>query len=130
MQAQYRAHLSLLGIALILTVSGCAFGPTFRGSIQPLSNSDIVVVRAVAHQKANGIQIDGDVRRTNGYATRIVGHLHIVGLDAHGNVVAETDAPWGEFMNRRFRLAYFRAILKSADTSAIISIRIEPVIAP
>lgn len=34
-------------------------------------------------------------------------------------VIASTDAPWGEFMNRRFRLAYFKAFLEVEDPSAI-----------
>ena len=44
-----------------------------------------------------------------------------------GVIVASTDAPWGEFMNRRFRLAYFKAFLKTDDPGAITAISVEPV---
>jgi len=114
-------------LALSLTVAGCAAGPAFRGPIQIASNSKIVVVSATARQKPEGILVGGDVRRTNGYAGSVPGHLHVVGRDASGNVIATTDAPWGEFMNRRFRLAYFKAFLAAANPSAIVKISVEPV---
>lgn len=89
------------------------------------SNTEIAVVRATARQKPEGILVAGDVRRTNGYAGTVPGHLHVVGRDSSGNVVATTDAPWGEFMNRRFRLAYFKAFLQTANPSAIVKISVE-----
>lgn len=74
--------------------------------------------------------VGGDVRRTNGYATPVPGHLHVIGRDSNGNVVAENDAPWGEFMNRRFRLAYLKAHLQTATPATITTIAIEPVTSP
>jgi hypothetical protein len=94
-----------------------------------MSNADIVVVRANAHRKADGILIYGDVRRTDGYARKVEGHLHIVALNESGNPVATIDAPWGEFMSRRFRLAYFKVKLRLADQSSIEAISVEPVTA-
>lgn len=117
-------------LAFIALCQGCANGPAFRGSVQLTPNTEIVVVRAAAHQKPNGILVGGDVRRTNGYAGQVPGHLHVVGLDGTGNVVATTDAPWGEFMNRRFRLAYFKAYLRTAHPASITKITIDPVTPP
>lgn len=102
-------------------------GPAFPGPIQITSNAKIEVVRATARRKPDGILVGGDVRRTNGYAGVIPGSLHVVGRDGSGNIVATTDAPWGEFMNRRFRLAYFKAFLAAANPSAIVKISVEPV---
>lgn len=71
--------------------------------------------------------VDGDVRRPNGYAGVVPGHLRVVGKNAAGAVVASTETKWGQFMNRRFRLAYFRAILPAGDVGAITSISVAPV---
>lgn len=117
-------------LAFIALCQGCAGGPAFRGPIQLTSNTEIVVVRATGRQKPDGILVGGDVRRTNGYARAVPGHLHVVGRDGSGNVVSTTDAPWGEFMTRRFRLAYFKAFLRTANPSAIAKITIEPVTPP
>lgn len=110
-----------------MTVPGCASGPRFTGPIKLTSNSEIAIVRATARQKPDGVLVGGDVRRPNGYAGVVPGHLHVVGRDGSGNVVASTDAPWGEFSNRRFRLAYFKAFLQAANPSAITTISIESV---
>lgn len=91
------------------------------------SDKQVAVVRASAKFKQNGILIGGDVRRTNGYAGAAPGHLHVEGISASGEVIAETDAPWGEFMTRRFRLAYFKAFLGTPNTASIASIRVTSV---
>lgn len=121
-----KQHIPIV-LTLSLALGGCASGPAFRGPIQITSSAQIEVVRATAHRKPDGILVGGDVRRTNGYAGVIPGHLHVVGRDGSGNLVATTDAPWGEFKNRRFRLAYFKAFLPATDPSAITSISIVPV---
>lgn len=117
----------LIALALILALGGCATDPAFRGPVEIASNREIVVVRAAAHQKPDGILVGGDVRRTNGYAGPVPGHLRVIGRDSSGRVVATTDASWGEFMNRRFRLAYFKAFLQAVDPAAIATVSIEPV---
>ncbi|AZI37739.1 hypothetical protein NT2_06_01430 [Caenibius tardaugens NBRC 16725] len=117
-------------LAIIAFCQGCANGPAFRGPIQFSANTEIVIVRATARRKTDGILVGGDVRRTNGYAGPVPGHLHVVGLDNSGNVVAITDAPWGAFMSRRFRLAYFMAYLRAANSASITKITIEPVTPP
>lgn len=89
-----------------------------------------MVARVVAHQKTGGIEVDGDVRRPDLGSGPVPGHLHVTGRNAAGAVIASTDAPWGEFKNRRFRLAYFKAFLKVADPGAIAAISVEPVTAP
>ena len=116
-------------VAVLLTsiVGGCATGPRFRGPIQLVSNAQIVVIRATARQKPEGIVVGGDVRRTNGFAGGVPGHLEVVGWDVSGKIVASTNTSWGEFMSRRFRLAYFRAILRTKDPSSIATIRVESV---
>lgn len=117
-------------LMLAMALGGCATGPKFSGAIQIATNPEIVVVRVTARQKPDGILVGGDVRRTNGYAGAVPGHLEVVGRDKSGNVVATTSAPWGEFMSRRFRLAYFSAFLRAADPSSIATIRVEPVTPP
>jgi hypothetical protein len=115
-------------LAFIALCQGCASGPAFTGPIHLISNSDIVVVRAAARRKPDGILINGDVRRTNGYAGAVPGHLHVVGRDVPGgNVIAITDVTWGEFMSRRFRLAYYKAFLKTDNPSAVATITVEAV---
>lgn len=115
---------------LLLMVAGCTPALKFSGPIQLVPNAEIVVVHATARHEPDGIVIGGDVRRTNGYANPVPGHLHLVGLDEAGKIVAATDAPWGEFMSRRFRLAYFKAHLRTAAPSAVTKISIEPVTSP
>ena len=44
--------------------------------------------------------------------------------------IVSTDVPRGEFMKRRFRLAYFMAFLKVQDPGAIAAIPVEPVTTP
>ena len=119
-------HIPIV-LTLALALGGCATSQAFRGPIKIVSDSEIVVVRATARPKPNGILVAGDVRRTNGFAGAVPGHLRVIGRDGSGNLVATTDAPWGEFMNRRFRLAYFKAFLQTADPNAIASISIEAV---
>ena len=114
-------------LALSITVSGCATGQKFRGPITIASNSEIIVVSASARQKPDGILAGGDVHRSNGYAGANPGHLHVIGWDGAGNAVATADVPWGEFMSRRFRLAYFKAFLPTNNVAAISKISIEPV---
>ena len=115
---------------LAVTVTGCVAGPRFSGDIQFAPNAEIIVIRATAHPKSDGILIDGDVRRTNGYANAVPGHLEVIARDESGKVLATTETAWGEFMTRRFRLAYFTAFLRIADPSAIATIRIVPVTGP
>ena len=89
-----------------------------------------MVVRATAHQQAGGIEVGGDVRRPDLGAEKVAGHLHVTGRNAAGVVIASTDAPWGEFMNRRFRLAYFKAFLKVEEPGAIAAISVDVVTTP
>jgi len=71
--------------------------------------------------------VDGDVRRPNGYAGVVSGHLRIEARNQEGVVVAATNANWGEFKNRRLRLAYFRAELSAGDASSIAEISVTPI---
>lgn len=71
----------------------------------------------------------GDVRRPDLGSGPVAGYLHVTGRNTAGVVITSADAPWGEFMNRRFRLAYFKAFLKADDPSAIAAISVEPVTA-
>lgn len=114
-----------IGLMLATACSGCMNG-SFRGSIVSTSSGDIQVVRAVASRKPGGIVVSGDVRRRDGYAGPVPGYLHVVGMDAAGNVVATANAPWGQFMNRRLRQAYFKGFLKSASPTSIVSISVVP----
>lgn len=116
-----------LVLLLAMAAGGCTTDPKFSGAIQLVPNSEIVVVRATAHRKPDGILVGGDVRRTNGYAGAVPGHLEVVGRDRSGNIVATSSTPWGQFISRRFRLAYFKVLLLTPDPSTIATIRIEPV---
>lgn len=123
-------RLLLLPVTLIVGVplSGCAESKAFVGPVSFSSSADIAVVRAVAHRdKDERVVVDGDVRRPNGYAGVVPGHLRVEGRNAGGAVVAATDANWGEFMNRRFRRAYFHAVLPAGDASTITSISVRPI---
>lgn len=71
----------------------------------------------------------GDVRRPDLGSGLVAGHLHVTGRNTAGVVIASADAPWGEFMNRRFRLAYFKAFLKVDDPGTIAAISVEPITA-
>jgi hypothetical protein len=121
----HRKILNLLVFALILIFSGCALN-SFRGPIQLSSNSQIEVVSAAARSKPGGIAIYGDVRRRDGQAKSVPGHLHFVATDDAGRVIAMTDAPWGEFMSRRLRRAYYTAFLSidRPSTTTTISIAV------
>lgn len=114
---------------LAMTLTGCVTAAAHDDAIRLVSNADIVVVRATAHRKKDGILIGGDVRRTNGYAGAVPGHLEVIARDRSGSIIAAVKATWGEFMTRRFRLAYFSAFLRVSDPSAIATISIEPVTA-
>lgn len=86
-----------------------------------------MVVRAVAHYKPAGVAVDGDVRRPNFYAGVVPGYLQVEGLDASGKVVVKAQTKWGQFMSRRFRLAYFHVLLLASDPSSITTITVKPV---
>lgn len=116
-----------LALLCATTVASCAPDPRVRAPIQLVSNADINVTRATAHLDKDGIRVDGDVRRTNGHAGKVPGHLHITAFNAAGEVVAATDTGWGEFMNRRFRLAYYRGQLVSARAPDVARITVEPI---
>jgi hypothetical protein len=94
------------------------------------SDRQIVVVRALAHYRDEGIVVGGDVRRVDSGSFAVAGHLHVTGRNAAGLIIASTDAPWGEFKNRRFRLAYFEALLKPQKPGDIMAISIDPVTTP
>ncbi|MBB3862054.1 type IV pilus biogenesis protein CpaD/CtpE [Novosphingobium hassiacum] len=119
-------RIVLIGCAALF-LAGCASKMAFRGPIALASDQQIMIVRATAKFKQNGILVSGDIRRTNGYAGSVAGHLHIEGLGAQGEVLVKADAPWGEFMSRRFRLAYFKAFLETPSVSSITSIRVTSV---
>lgn len=110
-----------------MLAQGCTLGSRGSVPIQLASSPQIVVVRAVAHHKNGGIEVGGDVRRPDLGSGKVAGHLRVTGSNAAGVIVASTDAPWGEFMNRRFRLAYFKAFLKTDDPGAITTISVVPV---
>ena len=118
---------TIFALTALAFCPGCASGPTYRVPIKLISNTDIAVVRASSHRKPDGIIVGGDVRRPNGYAGVVPGHLRVIGYDASGAVAAVTNVPWGAFMNRRFRLAYFEAFLRAANPSEIATISVEPV---
>lgn len=121
----------LVSAAMITAgVSGCVTSPRFAGEIRPVSSAQIIVVRAVGHWNAAGLVIDGDVRRPNGYAGVVPGYLQVEGRDASGAVIAATKANWGEFKSRRFRLAYFHAVLPSPEPASIKIITVEAVTGP
>ena len=115
----------LISVALC---QGCASGQAFTGPIRLASNSDIVVVNATARRKADGILVTGDVRRTDGFAGTIPGYLHVVGRsDLTGSVVTATDTNWGEFINRRLRLGYYKAYLSVDNPMSVTSITVEAI---
>lgn len=116
-----------LTLAPLALCQGCAGDPAYRVPTTLSSNVDIEVVRAEARRKPGGIDVRGDVRRPNGFAGIVPGHLHVIGRDLSGNALATTDASWGEFMNRRFRLAYFKAFLHTSNPAAVVTISVEPV---
>ena len=120
-----------ISMALILVASmlcaGCASGPSFRVPIHLASSAEIVVVRASAHLKPDGVVVAGDVRRPNLYAGVVPGYLQVIGRDTSGHVIAMATAPWGEFNSRRFRLAYFKAFLRTTNPGAISTISVEPI---
>ena len=117
-------------VLVMATSSGCALAPPFSGKIVPVSSSQIAVVRVVGHMENLGIAVDGDVRRPNGYAGVVPGHLRIEGRDASGGVLASTTTDWGEFKSRRFRLAYFHAFLPVENPALVKSITVQPEIQP
>ncbi|MEO5495004.1 MAG: hypothetical protein ABIR08_13370 [Sphingomonas sp.] len=117
----------MLAWAALATCSGCAGDPAYRIPTKLYSNTDISVVRVYAHRDADGIVVTGDVRRPDGYAGVVPGHLRVTGLNDLGRVVAVTDANWGEFMNRRFRLAYFRTFLRTETPLEIVTVSVEPI---
>lgn len=121
------ASMAVAALFTVATCASCATGARFSGRIQTHSSPEISVVRAVAHYKATEVVVDGDVRRPNGYAGVVPGYLKVEGLDASGKVIAATRTQWGEFNSRRFRLAYFRAVLPAPEPLAIASIVVEPV---
>lgn len=120
------ACMAVTALFIAAMCAGCTSGPRFFGRIEIQSSPEISVVRAVAHYRASGIVVDGDVRRPNGYAGVVPGYLHVEGRDASGTIIATTQTKWGEFKSRRFRLAYFRAFLAASAPSAIASVAIEP----
>lgn len=126
-----RLAVSLGVVALLAaSIAGCAPGPRFVGEIRTTSSSQLEIARAVAHRTASGIVIDGDVRRPNGYAGYVPGYLKIEGYDGAGTVIATTKASWGEFISRRFRLAYFRATLSTSEPASIKTITVNVVTDP
>ena len=127
MRPRFQSLAIPMCLSLALFTQGCALGPRVRVPIALVSDRQIVVVRAVAHHKNGGIEVGGDVRRPDLGSGKVAGHLHVTGRNAAGVIVASTDAPWGEFMNRRFRLAYFKAFLKVQDPDEIAAISVEPV---
>jgi hypothetical protein len=129
MRLSFQSFATPLCLSLALLTWGCAVGPRVHVPIQLASSPQIVVVRAVAHHKNGGIEVGGDVRRPDLGSGKVAGHLHVTGRNAAGVVVASTDAPWGEFMNRRFRLAYFKAFLNVEDPDTIAAISVEPITA-
>lgn len=112
---------------LAAATAGCEPGPRFIGEIRTTSSSQLEIARAVAHRTTGGIVIDGDVRRPDGHAGPVAGYLKIDGLDGAGTVIATAKASWGDFISRRFRLAYFRALLSASDPTSIKTITVEPV---
>lgn len=126
-----RPVMSLGVVALLAaSIAGCAPGPRFVGEIRTTSSSQLEIARAVAHRTTGGIVIDGDVRRPDGYAGHVPGYLKIEGHDGAGTVIAATKASWGQFMSRRFRLAYFRAMLSASEPTSINTITVEAVTDP
>lgn len=130
MRPRFQSLAIPLSLSLALFAQGCALGSRVRMPIELTSDRQISVVRAVAHQKDGGIEVAGDVRRPDLGSGMVTGHLHVTARNAAGVIVASTDAPWGEFMNRRFRLAYFKAFLKVEEPGAIAAISVEVVSTP
>lgn len=118
---------SALVLSTAILSAGCTTGTRFSGRIRTNSTAEIEVVRAVAHYKPAGVVVDGDVRRPNLYAGVVPGYLQVEGLDASGKVVVTAQTQWGQFMSRRFRLAYFHVLLLASDPSSITTITVKPV---
>jgi len=130
MRRSWRTCLLAGAAATSLAFGGCASQRTFRGEMLLVPGQPVVVVRTWARLGKDGLVVGGDVKRAAGQGRRVAGHLHIVGRNAEGRIVASTDAPWGEFIARRFHLAYFRALLRTDRASAIVSVTVEGVSDP
>lgn len=113
---------------LIFSLAGCTVGQAFSGSIDSVPSQKIDVVRAVAHNRRGVIQLDGDVRRPDGFTGMVRGHLEIEGRNEVGQIVARTQARWADFISRRLGRAYFRAFLVIPPGQLIKAIKIQPVI--
>lgn len=111
--------------AMALALSGCATGSKFTGPISLSPSPDLKLRWANAKRKQDGLLVYGQVQSPRGYPGKLSGHLHFVALGSTGEVVAFTDARWGDFMAREFFSAYFKAKLPIADSTEVARIRIE-----
>ena len=130
MRGAWRKGLLACAAAASLSAGGCASQRPFRGQMLLVPGQPVVVVRTWARLENDGLAVGGDVKRAEGQGGRVRGHLHVVGRDSGGRIVASTDAPWGEFLARRFHLAYFRALLRTDRATAIVSVTVEGVSDP
>lgn len=124
----FRSTCATMGLAAMC--SGCTNDPCVHVPIRIVSNEIVEVPRAVAHIDGQGLRIDGDVRRRDGYANPVAGHLVVTAFKKDGSIAAMTDAMWGQFANRRFRLAYFRARLPIRQPEEIGLLSIDAVADP
>lgn len=119
---RWASRLTVLSLGTSL-LSGCV-SPSFRGSIARLSDSQIAVITTSVRVREHGLVIKGDVGRKDGYVRPLPGYLHIEGLDRGGRIVAAADTCWGEFIVRRFHLAYYRAFLSVSNPGSVAAITV------
>jgi hypothetical protein len=124
MRRSWRICLLAGAASASLSFGGCASQRAFRGQMLLVPGQPVVVVRTWARAETEGLVVGGDVKRAEGQRGRVRGHLHLVGRDSEGRIVASTDAPWGDFIARRFHLAYFRALLRTDRATSIASVTV------
>ena len=130
MHKSWRVCVLAGATAASLSLGGCASQRAFSGQVLLVPGQPVVVVRTWARLGKEGLVVGGDVKRAGGQGGRVRGHLHVVGRDSEGRIVASADAPWGDFIARRFHLAYFRALLRTDRATAIVSVTVEGVSNP
>lgn len=103
----------------MVTTGSCTESGAHPLDIVATISPDLIISWVHASRSRGGIVVTGRIQQRHCCVNAMRGYVHIEAIDAAGQSVATTDAPWGEFIARQIHSAYFGARLPSAKSEAV-----------
>jgi hypothetical protein len=115
---------ALISALLILGLAGCGTEAPFEGTISARPSNVLQLSWVRAKRTADGVRVWGQIQQVHCCAY-LHGYIHFEAMDPSGAVLANSNAPWGDFNARQLHSAWFKAELPISRERAVSRIDVE-----